>query len=137
MEAAQLHVARERITKLFQFLEAFNQLRNPVVRHIERSAFSLWLDELPEHPAVTVGWHDAEAEFVLSVGRPVLTDCPVPPPSIAPWLRPGWMEVEGIAAVIESRPRPLPPVAHEAEIEGQAAVEPPPERFDDPVSARQ
>ncbi|MGE0227479.1 MAG: AAA domain-containing protein [Dehalococcoidia bacterium] len=131
METAQLGIARERIAKLFQFLEAFNQLRNPVVRHLERASFALWLDDLPEHPAVTVGWHDDEAEFVLTVGRPRLAECPTPPRSLDVWLQPGWAEPDGLVSVVDSRPRSPTALPDDPDHGASAAVEPPPERFDE------
>ncbi len=102
----QLSGARERLTRLFQFLQGLQTLRTPAPRSVAEAGFALWLDELPEHETIERGWQDEDAEFVLRIGRPRLTDCPRPDPSFASWLGPGWDKVDGQIGVPESRELP-------------------------------
>ena len=78
LDSTQLSVARERLQRLFGFLREFDRLRHPVVRDVAQLDFRLWLDELPEHESIERGWLDDNAEFVLRVTRPALTECPEP-----------------------------------------------------------
>ena len=44
--------ARDRLTKLFEFLKAYTDLRFPPVRDIDQQPRSVWLKDLPAHPCV-------------------------------------------------------------------------------------
>jgi very-short-patch-repair endonuclease len=95
-----LTVGRERLTRVFRYLEALHQHRNPVKRQIDGYQWVLWLRDLPEHSSVIKGnllsgsgWETEPVisdDYLLKVGRPKLTQAPEPPPSITEWLEPGW-----------------------------------------------
>jgi very-short-patch-repair endonuclease len=105
MDAGKLHVVRDKLTRVFRYLEALNQHRNPAKRRIHEQPWSLWLRALPQHPSIRRGAaktsssqakngnsqnpEDA-ATFVLKVQRPRLTRAPEPPVEIAAWLEDGW-----------------------------------------------
>ena len=105
MDAEKLRVGRDKLTRVFRYLEALNQHRNPAKRQIQEQPWSLWLRELPEHPSVQrgaarasfskakdgngPGGRDVGASFVLKVQRPQLTRAPEPPEQIAAWLEEG------------------------------------------------
>src|SRR6202007_3168620 len=107
MDAEKLRVARDKLTRVFRYLEALNQHRNPAKRQIREQPWSLWLHGLPNHPAIkrgagksnasksrsketATGEMEAGGEFLLKVQRPVLTRPPEPPGEIAEWLGNGW-----------------------------------------------
>ena len=106
---------RRRVKQLFQYLQAFDQLKNPVVRHIASQHWYLWLRDLPDHEAVqytpfSQAEHQGDGSaplrggpFSLTVRQPIMTRVPPPPPEIADWLEKGWDKPEGEATVIESR----------------------------------
>src|SRR5215469_952352 len=50
-----LRVAREKIIRVFRYLEALNQHRNPVQRQLSGQQWSFWLHDLPSHPAAQRG----------------------------------------------------------------------------------
>ena len=50
MDAEKLRFAREKITRVFRYLEALNQHRNPPKRQIREQPWHLWLHDLPNHP---------------------------------------------------------------------------------------
>ncbi len=50
-----LDVGRRKAIQAFQFLEALNQLRNPVTRMVEDQPWHLWLRDLPDHPSIERG----------------------------------------------------------------------------------
>ncbi len=103
-----LRIARDKLTRVFRYLEALNQHRNPPAREIREQPWVLWLRDLPDHLSVQRGAArsdsaptDAQTEalpaeeksgedFVLKVGRPKLTYPPRPPAEFAAWLQIGW-----------------------------------------------
>src|SRR5215472_3631889 len=50
-----LRVAREKIIRVFRYLEALNQHRNPVQRQLSSQQWSLWLHDLPDHASIQRG----------------------------------------------------------------------------------
>ncbi len=79
---------RERLTKLFEFLKAYTDLRYPPVRDINQQLRTLWLKDLPAHPTVELfrdtGKTDDEtddSDVAFRLTRPTITPCP-PPPAI-------------------------------------------------------
>src|SRR5215813_5002170 len=108
MEPEKLRVAREKITRVFRYLEALNQHRNPPKRQIREQPWHLWLHDLPAHPAIRQGAANSKARtakskdadgqsgenagstsFALRVQRPQLSRAPEPPNEVASWLEPG------------------------------------------------
>src|SRR6266849_26360 len=106
MDAEKIRVARDKLTRVFRYLEALNQHRNPAKRQIHEQPWSFWLRDLPDHPSIqrgagktgsskretekSQGTEDVGANFVLKVQRPRLTRAPEPPEEIAAWLEDGW-----------------------------------------------
>jgi very-short-patch-repair endonuclease len=107
MDAEKLHVVRDKLTRVFRYLEALNQHRNPAKRRIHEQPWSLWLRALPQHPCIRRGAAKtsssqtkngnsqnpedaANTNYVLKVQRPRLTRAPEPPLEIAAWLEDGW-----------------------------------------------
>src|SRR5882724_9881227 len=106
MDLDSLRIGRERLARVFQYLEALNQHRNPPKRQIREQLWTLWLKDLPDHSTIQRGaprtleenkTENTEAsatreenDFILKVGRPRLTRSPEPPPEIKSWLESGW-----------------------------------------------
>src|SRR6266850_84550 len=119
MDAAKLRIARDKLTRVFRYLEALNQHRNPAKRQLREQPWSLWLRDLPEHPAVRRGVakpgslktnvgnsesvEDGGASYVLKVQRPRLTRAPEPPEEIAAWLEDGWDDPSNAFSIEETR----------------------------------
>ena len=110
MDADALRVARDKLTRVFRYLEALNQHRNPAKRQIREQLWTVWFRELPDHPSVRrgtprqrtapeasetnvaqdrAGARDEQA-FILKVNRPRLTTSPPPPEELTQWLERGW-----------------------------------------------
>lgn len=106
MDIDSLRIGRDRLSRVFQYLEALNQHRNPPKRQIRDQLWSLWLKDLPDHPAIQrgrpptaeenktettnpSGSHEEE-DFILKVARPRLTRPPDPPAELKLWLEIGW-----------------------------------------------
>jgi hypothetical protein len=103
-----IRMGRDRLLRVFRYLEALNEHRNPVKRHIGEQLWTQWLKDLPDHPsikrgasptaelpAVVASGDGASAErqdsdFILKIARPKLTNPPTPPALIEAWLEPGW-----------------------------------------------
>src|SRR5713101_2130379 len=106
MDAEKLRAGREKLTRVFRYLEALNQHRNPAKRQIHGQPWSFWLRNLPDHPSIqrggvkssslktnnrnSQGTEDGGANYILKVQRPRLTRAPEPPEEIAAWLEDGW-----------------------------------------------
>ncbi|MGB7847655.1 MAG: AAA domain-containing protein, partial [Candidatus Acidiferrum sp.] len=106
MDAEKLRVSRDKLTRVFRYLEALNQHRNPAKREIQEQPWSFWLRDLPEHASIQRGAakpnslktkkgsgqaaEEAGASYVLKVQRPRLTRAPEPPEEIASWVEDGW-----------------------------------------------
>src|SRR6266705_1992422 len=119
MNPEKLRVAREKLTRVFRYLEALNQHRNPAKRQIREQLWSLWLHDLPDHPSIKRGTSKSASAknkstdsqnddtgsggFVLKVQRPSLTSPPEPPAAIATWLESGWDDPSNEPSVIASR----------------------------------
>src|SRR3989440_431311 len=130
MTPEKLRVAREKLTRVFRYLEALNQHRNPAKRQIREQLWSLWLHDLPEHPSIKRGasksgpakskapefqnGDTSSGEFVLKVQRPSLTSPPEPPGTIATWLEAGWDDPSKEASVSASR--------NESDQEGETGI---------------
>jgi very-short-patch-repair endonuclease len=114
MDAEKLRVAREKLTRVFRYLEALNQHRNPAKRHLREQPWSLWMRDLPDHSSIqkgakvsspkakggnSTGMKDAGPSYVLKVRRPRLTRPPEPPQEISPWLEDGWDDPSNTVAV--------------------------------------
>src|SRR6266436_32606 len=118
MDAEKLRVARDKLTRVFRYLEALNQHRNPAKRQIHEQPWSFWLRDLPEHSAIQrgaakasssktkngnrEGSEDGGASYVLKAQRPRLTRAPEPPEDIAAWLEDGWDNPSGALTVRET-----------------------------------
>jgi very-short-patch-repair endonuclease len=130
-EGDKLRVARDKITRVFRYLEALNQHRNPVQRHLGSQPWSLWLHDLPCHSSIERGLTRAESvlnpddatvegtetprietsrrdnagggSFVFKVQRPRLSAAPEPPREVIPWLKEGWDDPARDVALHETR----------------------------------
>jgi very-short-patch-repair endonuclease len=104
MDADSLRIGRDRLLRVFRFLEALNQHRNPAARQIRDQLWTLWADNLPDHPAIQLGRphvenkakepvagkEQDEESFILKVSRPKLTRPPDPGSELKAWLESGW-----------------------------------------------
>ena len=121
MDAEKLRGARDKLTRVFRYLEALNQHRNPAKRQIREQLWNLWLHDLPDHPSIKRGDTKSRtskvttadnqngetgASFVLRVQRPPLTSPPTPPADIAEWLEPGWDDPSHDVSVLAFWPEP-------------------------------
>src|SRR6266571_3327394 len=122
MDAEKLRGARDKLTRVFRYLEALNQHRNPAKRQIREQLWNLWLHDLPDYPSIKRGGVKSRASkaassegqngetggasFVLKVQRPSLTPPPTPPPETAEWLEAGWDDPSNGISVLDSRPDP-------------------------------
>lgn len=96
--------ARSKLLQVFQFLQALDQIKNPVEKDVERQLWTQWFSELPEHEYIDMGTmythKDGSAleqenstshnNYILKVTRPQNLTIPEPPEGIKPWLDPGW-----------------------------------------------
>jgi len=119
MDLELLRVGRERISHVFQYLEALNQHRNPAKRQIREQLWALWLKDLPGHSSIQRGSPRSIAEskgatptgstenerddFILKVSRAKLTRPPEPPTSLKAWLESGWEDPSKEATVRKTK----------------------------------
>src|SRR2546429_1325865 len=122
MDPDKLRIARDKLTRVFRYLEALNQHRNPAKRQIREQLWSLWLRNLPDHPSIKRGAAKAGSSrakakenqatadnsegFVLKVQRPSLTRVPEPPNGLAAWLEPAWEDPSEEILVRQTQEQP-------------------------------
>src|SRR2546429_1771603 len=130
MTPEKLRVAREKLTRVFRYLEALNQHRNPAKRQVREQLWSFWLHDLPDHPSIKRGdtksgpakskaaeFQNGDTSsdgFVLKAQRPALTSTPDPPSTIATWLEAGWDDPSKEPSVSASR--------NESDQEGETSI---------------
>src|SRR6266566_39603 len=130
MTPEKLRVAREKLTRVFRYLEALNQHRNPAKRQVREQLWSFWLHDLPDHPSIKRGdtksgpakskaaefqnGDTSSGGFVLKVQRPALSSPPEPPSTIATWLEAGWDDPSKEPSVSASR--------NESDQEGETSI---------------
>ncbi|QSO48881.1 AAA domain-containing protein [Alicyclobacillus mengziensis] len=54
MKSPALSSERAKLTQVYQYLQALDQMRNPVKTRIEQQLWSLWLKEMPNHDCIQV-----------------------------------------------------------------------------------
>jgi hypothetical protein len=108
------NTAQSRLTQVFKFLKALNELRNPVPRDLSAYSQILRLDTWPLNPNIIVqrgdredeeddADTDAEMEPIIRIRRARLTSCPNPPAVLDGWLKPNWQTVDAEVELLESR----------------------------------
>src|SRR5262245_8825856 len=103
LDKGDANSARTRIRRIFQFLDAYVQLRNPVVRQISEQPWTIWLRDLPTSASVSrPDPEKPEERFIFKVRRPTATPCPRPPEELKEWLLPGWDQLGAKPRVRES-----------------------------------
>jgi len=108
VDSETIRIGRDRLLRVFRYLEALNEHRNPVKRHIGEQLWTQRLKNLPDHPSIRKGASPTDespalvangngvsaerqdSDFILKIARPRLTSPPTPPALIEPWLEPGW-----------------------------------------------
>src|SRR5438477_1797241 len=118
-DAKSQQQGRERIARVFRYLKALNEHRNPAKRDLSEQPWTLWFRHLPDHPSIqrrlSNGQQDDEHEFVLKVGRPTFTQAPQPPLPIVDWLDGDWEDPEGEVSVHETKANGAEPLRFDTE----------------------
>lgn len=111
-------LGRERIARVFRYLKALNEHRNPAKRDLSEQPWTLWFRNLPDHPAIerrVPNGHEPDEDFILKVGRPTFTQAPPPPLPIADWLEGDWEDPESEVLVAEAKANGAGPIRFDAE----------------------
>src|SRR5690606_2064147 len=91
--------AREKVTRLFRFLNEFAAIRFPFPRDVERERTQLWLSRFPEHPAIEIQRvipeeyepsEGGEPLALIRIRRPRLSMPPNLPQELQGWVQPRW-----------------------------------------------
>jgi very-short-patch-repair endonuclease len=108
---------RSKLIQVFRYVQAFDHLQNKPQQEIENQPWVLWFHDLPAHPCIRLNRQQGDSQlddtlqakqqdadevdqdFILKVRRPQLTEPPVPPQELAPWLQNGWQNVDGSIAL--------------------------------------
>ena len=107
----ELARAKERIGRVFKYIRALHARRTSPILDFHQHPWYLLLEDLVPHPAIKCQKPgstskisgDDQFGFELSVGRPVETLCPPPPPAIRDWLVTGWELIDSDPLPLESR----------------------------------
>ena len=119
-------LTRDRVARLFQFVAALYDRRNPATRQMSEHEWILRLADVPDYPTIDLVSRlsedaeaddesvDAEARPLLRCARPIRTDAPHPPEILIEWLGRDWQDC---------RSTPAPNVSINRQIDGETAVE--------------
>ena len=113
-------VGRDRLIRVFRYLEALSQYRSPVKRLLSDQPWSMHLRNLPDHKAIqrsTVLSEEAVQDInavILKVRRPQRSKAPAPPELIADWIEHGWEDLDGAIRTRQSR--------NESDAEGRTVI---------------
>src|SRR5438067_3004901 len=117
-DAKSQQQGRERIGRVFRYLKALNEHRNPAKRDLSEQPWTLWFRQLPDHPLIqrrlSNGHQDEEHDFILKVGRPTFTQAPQPPLPIVEWLEGDWEDPESEITVQETKANGAEPLRFDA-----------------------
>lgn len=86
-------IARDRLLRVFRFLQALDQHRNPVKRQVMEHSWTLKMSDIPNHPDIFFPYPttiQTTANVVFRVKRPMLSKCPEPPYILKEWLESDW-----------------------------------------------
>ena len=121
MDGETIRTGRDRLLRVFRYLEALNEHRNPVKRHLGEQLWSLWVRDLPDHASVRRGVpaviesqglavsedgllaETQDPDFVLKISRPRLSSPPAPPAGLEGWLEAGWEDPFKEVSPLESK----------------------------------
>jgi hypothetical protein len=111
--------ARDRIVRLFQFVAAYHEQRNPAIRQVSDHEWMLAFAEVPDYEAIdlvrrvdeALGADDtppqaegaSEDGILLRSRRPTLTDAPKASSVLDGWLGREWQDCTSTPAAIETR----------------------------------
>jgi very-short-patch-repair endonuclease/cellulose biosynthesis protein BcsQ len=109
---AILKIAKDRVQRLFKFLEEFNKHRNPARTRIEEYEWHYFLHDLPADPHILTFFdkydtadetYDIVTPTVLDIERPRLCECTTPPEALEDWVLDGWEDPRKEAGVQASK----------------------------------
>ncbi|MHA0855671.1 AAA domain-containing protein [Paenibacillus sp. CMAA1364] len=101
--------AKKKITQIFKYLQALDQLRNPVEKNVHDQLWTFWFKDMPNHSDIECRFlhqgtskliEDADDEY-FTIRRPEITICPEPPTNLLLWIKPGWQNIENEPEIIE------------------------------------
>jgi very-short-patch-repair endonuclease len=104
---------KKNLLQVFQYLQAYYSLKNPVKKQIAEHSWHLWLDTIPAHEAVTWGNNGNQPEesealaedFIVKIRRPGSIACPEPPVKLGEWLEAGWTAPDHPAKCLQEKER--------------------------------
>lgn len=92
MQSISATGSRAAAKQLFGFIEAFASVRSRVKTNYRDAGKGLDLDEVRQENLPGVVVSSTGRDVLLSVERPNLPTCPVPPSSIKAWIKDGWQD---------------------------------------------
>lgn len=107
-EKSEEAVGRERSKRVFRFLRALNEQRNPVILQLTEQPWWFHLDDLPRHEAISYQIPDADdmqAPFELTVRRADVAKPPPPPAILNEWIEGDWEDVGSEVVIRDKRTR--------------------------------
>ncbi|MHB8072495.1 hypothetical protein [Desulfosporosinus fructosivorans] len=75
MEEINQNQVKGRVLQIFKYLQALDQLRNPVIRVFQLQPWSLWMKDLPNYPTIMIGKFEdpLEAKGPTKCSKSVIT----------------------------------------------------------------
>jgi len=117
-KAVSIEVARDRIARLFKFVRALYEKRNPAPRQLGDQPWLLQFARIPDHDSIDLLREvhesqpaaqleeesiDATERLILTVRRPTVTLPPDPPEAVVDWLTDSHKDCRKTVEIISSR----------------------------------
>lgn len=114
-DSGQAGEARERISRVFQYLCEYERIRAEPKRRLAEYEWVLRFGDLPAVPTISIGESVSAADeaagsphgadYGLEIRRPATTSCPPPSAAIREWVQPGWERFPGFVERVETKNR--------------------------------
>lgn len=101
---SDLKTKKNKVEKIFRYIKALNELRNPVSIDLDGYNWTLFINEdLPKIEECESAFENENLEHVLRVRRSELIPCPRPEDELISWLESGWDKLKNEPIIIESK----------------------------------
>lgn len=97
--------AYDRVTRLYQFLQALNRSRIVATYSVSDYVWGLSYREMPQHADIHFATPEDEEEAYVRVKRPELIVCPLLPELLREWVQIGWERIDGKPVFVSSLER--------------------------------
>lgn len=95
-------ITRRKLLQVFNYVKAYNELKNPVIINVKDYKWTMSLSDLPIHQSIKLFEASNDGDTILKVKRPIISECPKPLEKLAPWISENWREIDSNIILLET-----------------------------------